>query len=356
MKSSQLTNIIKECIKEVFSKRESVFNDKKSWSVAVKDSYPSAKLKKDGIDLVASVNGNNVATWREEVGEGWVKNSVKENEFDGRKMPKHNAKVSDEDMEEAKVVASKIWQPVYLTRFHSTSLDGKHKFFEVLLHSATGDRHWMYMDENGKWFYSKGSGAASKYVSADEYLTEEREEAFYRDASDRESMASDVKRRLDAIDKAGLKDEYDTLMDGIFDLYIADFDKRAAQIQQLEDKALGLVGLKENSKFLKEAKNLDVFKRHQLKIALQTLKMNDAGASIMGGMDKDEARKFLKSIGYADWQIRKLEGELFEMSTTGGVAGYNIPGAFTRKGQAPAKKAMDVTKRMGYTPVKKEYK
>jgi hypothetical protein len=44
------------------------------------------------------------------------------------------------------------------------------------------------------------------------------------------------------------------------------------------------------------------------------------------------------------------------MSTTGGVAGYNIPGAFTRKGQAPAKKAMDVTKRMGYTPVKKEYK
>jgi len=101
-----------------------------------------------------------------------VEEVLKENEFNGKKLPKHDAKISDEEMEEAKTVASKIWQPVHLTRFHSTSLDGKTKFFEVLLHSASGDRHWMYKDEHGKWFYGKGSGADSKFVPADEYLSE----------------------------------------------------------------------------------------------------------------------------------------------------------------------------------------
>jgi len=46
---------------------------------------------------------------------------------------------------------------------------------------------------------------------------------------------------------------------------------------------------------------------------------------------------------------------LKEMSTTGGVAGYNIPAAFAKKGSKPAKKAMDVTKKMGYTPTKKDW-
>jgi len=143
-----------------------------------------------------------------------VKEVLSENEFDGKKWPKHDAKISPEEMEEAKTVASKIWQPVYLTTFHSKSLDGKHKFFEIRLYSATGDRHWMYKDEKGKWFYSKGHGIDSKFVPADEYLS--------------------------------------------------------------------------------------------------------------------------------------------EMSTTGGVAGYNIPGAFAKKGGPHAKKAMDVTKKMGYTQVKKD--
>lgn len=35
---------------------------------------------------------------------------------------------------------------------------------------------------------------------------------------------------------------------------------------------------------------MDVFKKHQLRIAKATLKMSDAGARIMGGMTKEEAR------------------------------------------------------------------
>ena len=38
---------------------------------------------------------------------------------------------------------------------------------------------------------------------------------------------------------------------------------------------------------------LTVPEKHQLKIAKDTLKMSDAGALIMGGMTKDEARKIL---------------------------------------------------------------
>lgn len=38
------------------------------------------------------------------------------------------------------------------------------------------------------------------------------------------------------------------------------------------------------------AKRLSVFDKHQLKIAQQTLRLTDAGARILGGMTKDEAR------------------------------------------------------------------
>ena len=40
-------------------------------------------------------------------------------------------------------------------------------------------------------------------------------------------------------------------------------------------------------------KTSTVFDRHQLKIARDTLKMSDAGAFIMGGMSKDEARRVI---------------------------------------------------------------
>jgi len=52
---------------------------------------------------------------------------------------------------------------------------------------------------------------------------------------------------------------------------------------------------------------LTVPQQHQLKIAKKTLKMNDVMANIMGGMNKEEARAFLKSIGWSDQKIKKAE-------------------------------------------------
>lgn len=56
---------------------------------------------------------------------------------------------------------------------------------------------------------------------------------------------------------------------------------------------------------LEKKKKLTVPEKHQEKIAKDTLKMSDFGARMMGGMDKEEAIKFLKSIGYTDKEIKK---------------------------------------------------
>ncbi len=45
------------------------------------------------------------------------------------------------------------------------------------------------------------------------------------------------------------------------------------------------------------ARKLTVSQKHQKAIAIRTLQMNDVGVMIMGGMNKDEARDFLRSIG-----------------------------------------------------------
>lgn len=42
---------------------------------------------------------------------------------------------------------------------------------------------------------------------------------------------------------------------------------------------------------------MDVFDKHQIRIAKDTLKMSDEGAAIMGGMTKEEARNLLKRHG-----------------------------------------------------------
>ena len=42
---------------------------------------------------------------------------------------------------------------------------------------------------------------------------------------------------------------------------------------------------------------VDVFLRHQLKIARATLKLSDAGALILGGMTKEQARALLRLHG-----------------------------------------------------------
>ena len=52
---------------------------------------------------------------------------------------------------------------------------------------------------------------------------------------------------------------------------------------------------------------LSVPERHQLAIAKSTLRYSDLGALIMGGMSKEEARAFLKRIGWAAARIAQLE-------------------------------------------------
>jgi len=42
--------------------------------------------------------------------------------------------------------------------------------------------------------------------------------------------------------------------------------------------------------------NLSVFDKHQIAIAKKTLKMNDVGVLIMGGMTKEEARAILRKF------------------------------------------------------------
>jgi cytochrome c-type biogenesis protein CcmH/NrfG len=57
----------------------------------------------------------------------------------------------------------------------------------------------------------------------------------------------------------------------------------------------------------------DVFLRERLKIARKTLRMNDVGVLVMGGMTKAEARQLLREQSTSDAQyrrtIRELEGE-----------------------------------------------
>lgn len=177
-----------------------------------------------------------------------------------------------------------------------------------------------------------------------------------------------------------------------------------------EDSAEFKDGITNNMKAvnLEGVRNLSVPEKHQLRIALQTLKMTDAGANIMGGMNKEEARSFLKSKGYSDQAIQRLEGnvgeelneiqfpsgetavlggiistivyrlikdlvsylkqgkiknvedlqkvvdtsikskqpKLDEMSTTGGVAGYMTPNAFT-KNKKGSPRGIEAAKKYG---------
>jgi hypothetical protein len=61
----------------------------------------------------------------------------------------------------------------------------------------------------------------------------------------------------------------------------------------------------------------DVFHHHQTLIAKKTLKMSDAGARIMGGQTKEEARAHLKKMGWTQKQIHQHEHELNERTLTG---------------------------------------
>jgi hypothetical protein len=88
------------------------------------------------------------------------------------------------------------------------------------------------------------------------------------------------------------------------------FGKRAVAPGSKSNKDLDYYSDLEN-RGMKEGK--DVFDKHQKAIALKTLKMSDAGANIMGGMSKAEARSFLKAkCGFSDARIAKLEESVNE--------------------------------------------
>ncbi len=54
---------------------------------------------------------------------------------------------------------------------------------------------------------------------------------------------------------------------------------------------------------------MDVFKHHQVAIAIRTLRMSDAGVLIVGGMGKADARVVLASVGWGPRRIATLEAE-----------------------------------------------
>lgn len=104
-------------------------------------------------------------------------------------------------------------------------------------------------------------------------------------------------------------DEVTTDMSGkLTDEEIYDYFKvgRVFNIGSSEDK---MVKVKKVD-ILENKNNRSVFDKHQEKIAIKTLKMSDEGANIMGGMTKQEARDFLKKIGYSEKQIQKLDEDI----------------------------------------------
>lgn len=54
-------------------------------------------------------------------------------------------------------------------------------------------------------------------------------------------------------------------------------------------------------------RKLNVPEKHQLKIARSTLKMSDAGAIVMGGMTKEEAKKVIKKLSEASDRTLKTQ-------------------------------------------------
>jgi hypothetical protein len=50
-------------------------------------------------------------------------------------------------------------------------------------------------------------------------------------------------------------------------------------------------------------KKLNMFEQHQFNIAKSTLRLTDAGAHILGGMTKVEARNFLRKCGWSEKRI-----------------------------------------------------
>jgi hypothetical protein len=89
---------------------------------------------------------------------------VTENEFDGKEMPKHNAKCTPEEEAEANRIAKEIWGwQVGPMRLHSIDrLGGKHFWSDE--HSVLKSRHIICKQRDGAWIYVKGDGLQAMWV------------------------------------------------------------------------------------------------------------------------------------------------------------------------------------------------
>ena len=89
--------------------------------------------------------------------------NLEENEFDGKKNPKHNATITAEEMSEAKRIAEEIWHDELKDiTFHSKSLNGRASFFKIDTNSTYF--RWLSKNEQGEWFYTDDGGIRSKWV------------------------------------------------------------------------------------------------------------------------------------------------------------------------------------------------
>ena len=101
--------------------------------------------------------GNPYAKWNSDM------RKMEENEFDGKKWPKHNAKISPQEKQEANEVAKKIWgDELKNITFHSKSLNGRETFFEVDTNSTYC--RWLNKNKQGKWYYTDDEGIRAKWV------------------------------------------------------------------------------------------------------------------------------------------------------------------------------------------------
>lgn len=100
------------------------------------------------------------------------------------------------------------------------------------------------------------------------------------------ALREKISRRLDSEKKRIVAEAFADIMD----------DDDADDGDDFDDDDEESAGLEDEDYPLDEARQLTVPEKHQLKVAYQTLKYNDAMAKVMGGMSKDEARAIIKKL------------------------------------------------------------
>src|SRR5579862_1882459 len=94
---------------------------------------------------------------------------ISENEFDGKTILKHNAKVSPQELAEANKIAKQIWGNGVTAEFHSIDrLGGKHFHAKSFGGHPVNKTGYLCKEKSGKWIYSVGEGENSRWVAITE--------------------------------------------------------------------------------------------------------------------------------------------------------------------------------------------